>query len=134
MILPKSKLKSKMHLFGMKMLTIQHITKKKIPTTFMKPKLIFLSDSEIKRIHHNAIRILSEIGMRMPHEDALNLLKKAGAEIVDNATVRIPEYLIENALATVPKRDSVTLYGNVWQVSNASFGKSQLMMRHWLLM
>jgi trimethylamine---corrinoid protein Co-methyltransferase len=77
----------------------------------MKPQLKYLSDAEIKEIHHYAIRILDEIGMRMPHKDAIRILKQAGAKIVDNDTVKIPEHLIQDALATVPKRESFILYG-----------------------
>ena len=80
-------------------------------TSIMKPQLKYLSDPEIKEIHNYSLRILDEIGMRMPHEDAFSIFKKAGAKIVDNNIVQISEHLIQKALATVPKRESVILYG-----------------------
>ncbi len=76
----------------------------------MKPQIKYLSDSEIKEIHQHSLRILEEIGMRMPHEEALTVFKQAGAEIVDSDIVRIPEKLVDQALSTVPKRDQVVLF------------------------
>lgn len=77
----------------------------------MKPVIQFLSQEEIQQLHEHALRILRKIGMRFPHPDALALLKAAGAEITDSDIVRIPAFLVEKALETVPKRDKVTLYG-----------------------
>ncbi len=77
----------------------------------MKPNIAFLSDEEVSTLHRTAIRILGEIGMRMPHSEAQAILIDAGAEIGDNQVVRIPELLIEHAIASLPKRDAVTLYG-----------------------
>ena len=77
----------------------------------MKPTIAYLSDKEIHRLHRTAIRLLQEIGMRMPHPEAHRLLADAGADIGSNQVVRIPEALVEKALASLPKRDAVTLYG-----------------------
>ena len=77
----------------------------------MKPVLQFLSNEEIQTIHRFALQILNEIGMRLPHDEALELMSRNGAEIVDGNVVRIPRRLIDTALETVPKRKDVTLYG-----------------------
>ncbi|GBC59370.1 trimethylamine methyltransferase [Desulfonema ishimotonii] len=77
----------------------------------MKPQIKFLSDEEIGRLHEHALKILQEIGMRLPHKEALELLEKAGAEITDDSVVKIPEHMVNTALKTVPKRKDVTLYG-----------------------
>ena len=77
----------------------------------MKPTIAYLSDEEIRLLHRTAIRLLEEIGMRMPHPEAQKLLADAGAEIGADQVVRIPEHLIEKAIASLPKRDAVTLYG-----------------------
>lgn len=77
----------------------------------MKPSLKFLSDQEIILIHKAALRILNEIGMKMPHRDALLQLKNAGAIVNDEKGIVIfPEKMVSNALMSVPKRGEVTLY------------------------
>jgi len=77
----------------------------------MKPLIQFLSDQELEVVHDQALRILTEIGMRLPHAQALELMSQNGAEIVDANVVRIPPRLVDKALETVPKRHDVTLYG-----------------------
>lgn len=77
----------------------------------MKPTIAYLSDEEIRLLHRAAIRLLNDIGMRLPHLEAQKILVDAGAEIVSNQVVRIPEHLVEKAIASVPKRDIVTPFG-----------------------
>jgi trimethylamine--corrinoid protein Co-methyltransferase len=77
----------------------------------MKPLIQFLSDQEVALLHRQALLILKEIGMRLPHEEALELMRQNGAEILAGNVVRIPEQLVGAALETVPKRRDVTLYG-----------------------
>jgi trimethylamine--corrinoid protein Co-methyltransferase len=77
----------------------------------MKPIIQFMSDGETKLIHQSALQILRSIGMRFPHEEALELLSQNGAEITDNNVVRIPTRLVDAAIESVPKRKDVTLYG-----------------------
>ena len=77
----------------------------------MKPVLQFLSDTEIKLIYDSALRILSEIGMIMPHPEVIKIMEGAGAEILDNNLVRISPDLVKSAMKTVPKRADVILYG-----------------------
>mgnify|MGYP001813700188 FL=1 len=77
----------------------------------MKPIIKFLSDEEVKLLHNQSLKILKEIGMRLPHDEALELMARNGAEIVDKDVVRFPERLVGSALETLPKRKDVTLYG-----------------------
>lgn len=77
----------------------------------MKPNIAYLSDEEIRLLHRTAIRLLREIGMRLPHPEAQKLLADAGAEIGSNQVVRIPEHLIDKAIDSMPRRNAVTLYG-----------------------
>ena len=76
----------------------------------MKPSIKYLSQEEIRYLHNQSLLMLSEIGMKMPHEETLTLLKRAGAEIVDGNIVKIPETMVASALSSVPKRDDVVLY------------------------
>jgi len=77
----------------------------------MKPILQVLSEEEIRVIHQTALKILREIGFRFPFDEALKLLKGAGAEIVDGNIARIPADLVTSAIETVPKREDVVIYG-----------------------
>ena len=77
----------------------------------MKPVIQFLSDQEVKRLHGQSLQVLKEIGMRLPQEEALELMSQNGAEIVDGNVVRIPTRLVEAAIESVPKRKDVTLFG-----------------------
>jgi trimethylamine--corrinoid protein Co-methyltransferase len=79
--------------------------------TFMKPIIQFLSDDEIKLLHNQSFQILNEIGMRLPHKEALELMSQNGAEIVDENVVRFPKQLVQTAIEALPKRKDVTLYG-----------------------
>lgn len=76
----------------------------------MKPQVQFLSQNEMERIHQASLKILKETGMCFPVEEALELFRQAGAEILDNDVVRIPEGLVADALSSVPRRRDVTLY------------------------
>ncbi len=77
----------------------------------MKPVIQFLSDQEVKLLHERSLQVLKEIGMRLPHEEALDLMSQNGAEIGAGNVVRIPKRLVEAAIESVPKRKDVTLYG-----------------------
>ena len=76
----------------------------------MKPLIKYLSDAEIHSLHTHSLLMLEKIGMKMPHQETLGLLKDAGAEIVEGNIVKIPEKMVVAALSTVPKRDGVVLY------------------------
>ena len=73
--------------------------------------LQFLSQEEIQIIHQSALQILSTIGMRLPHEGALELMTQNGAEIMDGSVVRIPARLVDAAIESAPKTKDVTLFG-----------------------
>jgi len=78
------------------------------------------SDEQVCAIDAAGRRILSQIGVEIPHEDMLSRFADSGAEA--NATthrVRIPLTLIETSLASVAKQ--FTLYGRDLS-RTASFG------------
>ncbi len=77
----------------------------------MKPIIQVLSDEEVKFLHSQSLKILKEIGMRLPHDEVIELLSQNGVKIVDKNVVRFPEQLISRAIETLPKRKDVTLYG-----------------------
>ena len=77
--------------------------------TYETPLFRVLSDDQIYEIHLASLEILERTGVMVFEKEALTLLRDAGARIEKDERVRIPSYLVENALRTAPKR--VTLCG-----------------------
>ncbi len=76
----------------------------------MRLEFKVLSDDEIKKIHNTSLKVLEQIGIHMPHPEALNVMEKAGAKVEKNsALVKMPPQLVMDCVAKAPK--SVTLYG-----------------------
>ncbi|MGB7875517.1 MAG: trimethylamine methyltransferase family protein [Anaerolineales bacterium] len=67
-----------------------------------------LSTEQCQKLHNASLEILSRTGVRLYDQEAIDLLKKAGASISEGNRARIPAGLVEKAFRTVPKR--VTLY------------------------
>jgi trimethylamine---corrinoid protein Co-methyltransferase len=67
-----------------------------------------LSDDQSQKLYWACLEILEHTGVRLYEQEALDLLKKAGALVTDGNKVHIPAGLVEKAFSTVPK--SVTLY------------------------
>lgn len=70
----------------------------------IRPKIRLLSNSQRQQIHRAALDVLERIGVKFFEPEAVELLKEAGADIIDQNLVRIPSYLVEETLRTAPKR------------------------------
>jgi trimethylamine--corrinoid protein Co-methyltransferase len=71
---------------------------------FQTPQFAVLSESQIEQLHLAALEVLRRTGIRFHHQEALEMLKSAGAFISDGNLVKFPARLIEQALASVPGR------------------------------
>ena len=67
-----------------------------------------LTEDEKDEIHKASIEILERIGIQLHLQEAVDLLKKAGATLTEDNRVRLPCSLVEWALERAPKR--VNLY------------------------
>ncbi|ATW27027.1 trimethylamine methyltransferase family protein [Candidatus Formimonas warabiya] len=67
------------------------------------PVLKYLSQDQMEDIHLCGLEILEHTGVQVYHQEALSLLKSAGA-CVEGTLVRIHEGLVKQALSTVPSR------------------------------
>lgn len=67
-----------------------------------------LAAKQLEEIHLAGCRILDEVGMLVHHEEAIKLLKDAGACVEQGNRVYFPSSLIDRALCTAPGR--VTMY------------------------
>lgn len=72
------------------------------------PRFRLLDEPQILRIHHAALRILSEVGVRVNFKKAVDLLADHGGRVRDGNIVEIPAYLVEEAIRSAPS--SVTIY------------------------
>ena len=69
----------------------------------MRGILTILSDGEIEQIHEASLRILQEIGIKIPSEKVKKLLAENGAEL-DGDIVRFPKPVIEEAIRRAPRQ------------------------------
>ena len=67
-----------------------------------------LDESKIRLLHQAGLEIMARTGMRFQSPEALDLLNKAGAKVTDGNLARIPAGLVEQSLASVPKK--ITIY------------------------
>ena len=77
-------------------------------THFSSPQFRLLSDSQLEELHLGTLQILERTGVLFESQEALELLDGAGADVSNPRRVKIPSYLVEQALRTTPKM--VTLY------------------------
>ena len=62
-----------------------------------------LNGREIERIHDDSIRILEEVGVKVPSEQILTLLEAGGAQVDwDGQIARISGQMVEEALKSAP--------------------------------
>jgi trimethylamine--corrinoid protein Co-methyltransferase len=63
-----------------------------------------LSDDQIEEIFRSALDVLERVGTRVNGEEGLALLRDAGCLVGDDNLVRIPSWLVKDALNTTPER------------------------------
>jgi trimethylamine--corrinoid protein Co-methyltransferase len=71
---------------------------------FSSPQFAVLSDTQLQDIHLAALEVLRRIGIRFHHQEALEMLKEAGAFISDSNLVKFPARMVEDAVASTPGR------------------------------
>jgi len=78
-----------------------------------------LGQQECEKIHMATLEILERVGVDVHDEQARELLVKGGAT-ADGIRVRVPEHIVDKALALAPKR--MTLYGRHGGVAIRAWG------------
>ena len=74
-----------------------------IPIGTLSPRIQMLSQEQIASIHHTSLDILGRTGIVMKSEAGRQLLLDAGAR-ESNGRIKIPEYLVMQAIASAPSR------------------------------
>jgi len=77
-------------------------------TKFSSAQFARFSEDQVRKIHWASLEILERYGVKLHHQEAIDLLKKGGAEVTNGNLVRVPSGMVEKAFSTVPKR--VVLY------------------------
>lgn len=72
------------------------------------PQFRILSDKQIEELHLATLQILERTGVTFQSQEAIDLLGDAGADVFNPDRVKIPSYLVEQALRIAPK--TITLY------------------------
>jgi trimethylamine--corrinoid protein Co-methyltransferase len=65
-------------------------------------RISYLTDDDKAAIYEAALEIMTTVGQRVHHPEALELLRAAGAEIDEPDLVRVPRELVEKARRTAP--------------------------------
>ncbi len=74
-----------------------------------KPRIEVLDRNEVVEIHWRSLNVLSRVGVKIDHVEALKMLQSIGAEVDFNKNIaKIPEYIVKEALKKAPA--SVRLY------------------------
>ncbi len=75
---------------------------------FSTPQFHILSDKQIEDLHFSTLQILERTGVAFKYQEAIDILGDAGADVSNPNRVKIPSYMVEQALRTAPKM--ITLY------------------------
>ena len=70
---------------------------------YFKPKLRVINDDQIEQIHLATLEVLEQTGIKMTHPRGLELFDGTGAK-VDGDRVRIPAWMVEDAIRKAPPR------------------------------
>jgi trimethylamine--corrinoid protein Co-methyltransferase len=63
-----------------------------------------LSDDDVKAIHASSLTILEEIGIRVPHQPLLELLRDSGARVdFERQIIKLPAGLVETSVRQLPR-------------------------------
>jgi trimethylamine--corrinoid protein Co-methyltransferase len=72
------------------------------------PSYRLLTEDQIKEIHRASLEVLETVGVRLLHEEAVQLLREAGCRVRGDNIVQIPNWLVEECIRSAPSR--ITLY------------------------
>jgi trimethylamine--corrinoid protein Co-methyltransferase len=72
------------------------------------PTYRLLTEDQIQEIHRASLEVLETIGVRLLHEEAVELLRDAGCRVKDRNVVQIPNWLVEECIHSAPSR--ITVY------------------------
>jgi trimethylamine--corrinoid protein Co-methyltransferase len=66
------------------------------------PPLSYLTKDQAKQLHEAALKILSNTGIHLPHTEARELLKSAGAKEDEDGRILLSRAMVEDAISKAP--------------------------------
>ena len=75
----------------------------KLPELHFEPRLKVIDKNQIRQIHTASLEVLERVGVKMTHPRGVELLAGAGAK-VEGDRVRIPAWMVEDAIRKAPSR------------------------------
>ena len=64
----------------------------------------FLTRIQIEKIHYGTLEVLERTGVRILHNDVIELLCDAGCTVTNRNVIKIPSAVVEQAIQTAPSR------------------------------
>ena len=77
------------------------------------PGYRLLTEDQILEIHRASLEVLEKVGVRLLHNEAVQLLSDAGCRVEGDNVVKIPNWLVEECLRSAPSR--ITIYNRKGQ-------------------
>ena len=71
---------------------------------FLSAQFQRMSDEQCQKIHWASLEVMERTGVRLYEQEAIDLMRQAGAYVSDGNRVRVPSGLVEKAFTTVPRR------------------------------
>jgi len=72
--------------------------------SYRSPQFALLTESQMNELHLAALEVLRRTGVRFHHPQVVAMLRKAGAFVADGTLVKFPAALVDDALASAPRR------------------------------
>lgn len=72
------------------------------------PDYRLLAEAQIKEIHRATLEVLETVGVRVRHEEGVQLMRDAGCWVKDGDIVQLPNWLVEESIRSAPSR--ITVY------------------------
>ncbi len=90
--------------------------------TSATPSYRLLTEEQIKKIHEATLHVLEKVGVKVAHEEARELAKKAGCTIKDENIVLIPRSLVEESIKSAPS--SIHIYDQLGNIAMKLEGRN----------
>jgi len=75
------------------------------------PTYRVLTQDQINTLHCSTLELLETVGVKIMHEEAVQMMADAGCRVKKDTLVQIPNYLVEEAIASAPSR--ITIYNRL---------------------
>ena len=75
------------------------------------PTYRILTQDQIQRIHRTTLELLESVGVKVMHQEAVEMMSAAGCQINSDNIVQIPNWLVEECIRSTPSR--ITIYNRL---------------------